>query len=144
MDAFRDGVGATHPMERGVAENGVELFGVFEVLTAQDARPEPEPVDSVDLFRARIHPHDVAAQRRKLLRERAVAAAEIQDPLAALRRQELHDRRSEIRDETGVLVLGSPAAPPVSRAPPRPLLVEPVGSGGLRYRCRSRVSVTKR
>ena len=55
-------------------------------------------------------PTTSAAESDELLGERAVAAAEIEDALAALRREQLDDRRAEVGDEARVarVALGIP------------------------------------
>ncbi len=95
-------VGALHPVERGVAEHGVELALEGEVLAVHDVRVDSERLRRVDLRRARVDAHHRAPERRELRAERTVAAAEIQDALAWLRGKQLHHRRPELGHEARV------------------------------------------
>ena len=91
-----------HPVDCGVAEDGVELGVEAEALAVGDARVEAEASRGFDLRRARIDADDVASHRGELDRERAVAASEVEDSLAGLRREQLDHRRAEVGDEAGV------------------------------------------
>src|ERR1700691_3404398 len=104
-------VGGFHPVDSGVAEDGVELGGEIEPLATGDAGVETEPATGFDLGRARIDADHRASQLGQLQRERAVAASEVEDALAGARREQLDYRRTEVGDEAGVarVCVGVPA-----------------------------------
>jgi len=60
---------------------------------------------------ARIDADDVATDVRELYRERAVAASEVEDSLAGVRREQFDHRRTEVGHEAGVarVCVGVPA-----------------------------------
>jgi hypothetical protein len=89
-------------MQRGVAKHRVELAGEGKPLAVNDPRVESARAGRLDEVRARIDADDRAAQGNELFRERAVAAAEIEDAFARLWRKQRNDRRAEIGDEPGV------------------------------------------
>ena len=120
------GVGAAHPVQGGVREDGVELAREGQLLAARDAAIEAARARARDLLGARVDADDLAAEGDELLGERAVAAAEVEDALAGARRQQLDDRHAEVAHEAGVLLvaLGTPALcgfirPPASSAASR-------------------------
>ena len=86
-------------MERRVAEDGVEFAVEHEALAGHDARVEPASPRRLDLRRARVDTHHGAAARHELRGERTVAAAEVEDALAGLRGEQVHDGRAEVGDE---------------------------------------------
>jgi len=67
------------------------------VLAVHDPNVETTRARRRDLFGAGIDTGHEAAKRGKLLRQRAVAAAEIEDALAGLRSKELHERLPKLR-----------------------------------------------
>jgi hypothetical protein len=66
------------------------------------ARVEAEFASGFDLRGARIDADDITSERGKFRCERAIAAAEIENPLARLRREQFHDGRPELCDEASV------------------------------------------
>ena len=68
--------GIAHPVQRRVAEYGVEFAIEIESLTVHYAGVQAEFSRGVDLLGARIDTDDVASQRGERRSEHAVAAAE--------------------------------------------------------------------
>src|SRR5439155_3476223 len=66
---------------------------------SHDSRVDAAPTDGLDLRHARVDPDHHAAARDERLRQRPVAAAEVEDALPRHRREQLHDRRAQLGDE---------------------------------------------
>jgi hypothetical protein len=97
-----------------------------------------------DLLRAGIDGHDQRARRDQLLRERAVAAAEVEDPLPWPGREQVDHRGAEVGHEARVLGVG-PRIPLllghlhiVGRARGRRQIAGAAAAGGLRSSARRR------
>jgi hypothetical protein len=56
----------------------------------------------VEHCRRIVYPENVRARRGELLGQRSIAAAQIKDAHASLRRQQLHDSRGEGCDEAAI------------------------------------------
>ena len=86
-------------MQDGVAEDRGEFVFEWQGFRARDARVEVARDGARDLFGAGIDGDDAAAGGDEFLGERAVTAAEIENPLAGFRREQLDDARPEIGNE---------------------------------------------
>jgi len=83
-------------VQDGVAEDRGEFVFEWQGFRARDARVEVARDGARDLFGAG---DDAAAGGDAFLGERAVTAAEIENPLAGFRREQLDDARPEIGNE---------------------------------------------
>jgi hypothetical protein len=92
VDPGDDVVGPLHPVERRVAEDGVELVLEAERLPVHDVSVEALGAGGRDLGWAPVHSHDPAAQGHELLREDPVPTAEVEDALPRPGRQQVDDR----------------------------------------------------
>src|SRR5580700_10411742 len=102
LDSCDDFRGIAHPVQRRVAEDGVEFAVEIERFTVHYAGVQTEFSRGVNLRCTGIDTDDVASHRGELRGEHAVAAAEVQDALASARREQFNHRRAEVGDETGV------------------------------------------
>ena len=120
-DAAQDVVGAPHPVQCRIAEHRVELGFEIEVVSVRHACIEPALERGGNLRLAPVHGHDPAAQRRELLRQCAVAAAEVEDSLARTWRKHFHHGRPEIGNEARVtrVASGVPGLPRRHASGPR-------------------------
>jgi hypothetical protein len=80
-----DAVGVAHPVQRRVAEHGIEAANERQLLTVDDSRIEPARACRRDHLRARVDTDDMDAHGGQLLRQGTVAAAEVEDALARTR-----------------------------------------------------------
>lgn len=83
----QDPVRLQHPVQRRIAEHRIKLFVKRKVLSIHHLRPHPTSLCSFDHGRARIHTQHLATEVQELLGQHSVPTAEIQNPLACLRRQ---------------------------------------------------------
>jgi hypothetical protein len=89
-------------VNRGVAEHGVELGVEVEEIPVADARIEADAACSFDLRGTRVDADYVSSERDEFRGQRTVAASEVEDSLAWLRREQFDHRRAEIGDEARV------------------------------------------
>jgi hypothetical protein len=94
--------GIAHPVQRRVAEYGVEFVVEIESFTVHYAGVQAKFLGGGDLLSAGIDTDDTAAQRRELGSEHAVAAPEIQDALAGARGEQINYRRAKVGNKAGV------------------------------------------
>jgi len=83
-------------VQRRIAEDGIELALEAQSLAVTDAGIEPSAPRCRHLIAARIHANHVAAGGCKPLRQRPVAAAEVEDPLTGPRLKQGHDLGGEV------------------------------------------------
>ena len=104
------GVGIANPVQRGVAEDGVEFVVEGELIAAHHARIEMARTCGLNLRDARIDADDPAAHPNELFGQCAIAAAEIEDAFARLRGEQFDNGRAEISDKSSVarVALGIP------------------------------------
>ena len=76
-----------HPVQRRVAEYGIEFVIEIESFTAHYPGVQVEFARGFDLLSAGVHTDDMASQLGELGGEHTVAAAQIQDALASTRRK---------------------------------------------------------
>ena len=95
-------VGALHPVQGGVAEDRVELRVEGQTLSGPDAGIEPSSPGRLDLLGASVQTDHRAARRHELLRQRSVAAPQVEDPFPRLRGQKLQNGCAEVRHEPSV------------------------------------------
>jgi hypothetical protein len=86
-----------HPVQRGVREHRVELALEGEALARHDPRVEPLRLGRGDHVGRGIDRDDCGAGGGELRGQHAVAAAEIENALAGLGREQLDDRRAKGR-----------------------------------------------
>src|SRR6185312_5774267 len=97
-------IGVAHPMERGIAEDRIELACEGEPHAVDDPRIEPLGLGRRHLLGALIDA-DRLAERRELGRQRAIAAAEIENPLARPRREPLEHALPQSRHEARIAAI---------------------------------------
>lgn len=109
-DAGNHRLGVRHPMQRGIGEHRIEFVGEGERLAIHAAGIQPQGAGRLDHLGAGIHRHQRAAVLQQPEGESPIATAEIKDPLAGLRREQLHQGRPEIGHEGRVaaVLLGIP------------------------------------
>ena len=99
-------------MQRRVRKDGVEGFRrQIELLAVHHPGIEAEGPGGFDLRGAGIHADHVDAHVLQLDRQGAVAAAQVEDFLARLRRQQIDDGHAQIRHKAGLpgVTVGIPA-----------------------------------
>lgn len=104
-------LGPAHPVKRRIGEDRVEL-GLEGKRVAVDAlHLETFGGGSGQTLLAQITPKDVGAGSGDLLGQCAIAAAKVENPLAALRRQQIENVVGQLRNEASVagIILGRPA-----------------------------------
>jgi hypothetical protein len=89
-------------MECGVGEHCVELGDKVERMAVKLAHREPLHARDSEQLLAQIDAEDVGAERPDFRRERAVAAAKIEDALGRLRREHGEDGACELLNEAPV------------------------------------------
>ena len=97
----RVGVGA-HPMQGGVGEHGIELAGERQGGAVDQACVDAALPGLPHHVGGRVHSDDRAAELGQPQGQHTVAAAEVEDALARLRRQQLQYWRAQIGDEPGI------------------------------------------
>jgi hypothetical protein len=90
-------------MECGVGEHCVELGHKVERMAVKLAHREPLHARDSEQLLAQIDAEDVGAERPDFRRERAVAAAKIEDALSGLRREHVEDGAGKLLYEAPVL-----------------------------------------
>jgi hypothetical protein len=103
VDPAGDRLGARHPVQRRVREHGVERRFVRQRLAVGDREGEGG-VSGARRFHhrlGRIDAEDVRAARGDRVRQLAGAGAQVQDPLARARVQEIDQRQPAGCDEAG-------------------------------------------
>ena len=103
FDAGDDSLGVAHPMQGGVREHRVELGGKGQLLPVHQPRVEAARRGGGDQIGRRIDRDHRGAGRRDPLRQHTVTAAEIEDPLAGPRIEQLDDRHAEHRHKAAGL-----------------------------------------
>jgi hypothetical protein len=107
--------GPQHPVQCGIGEHGVELRLEIQRVTVHDMRIQALFPGDADHVLAGVDANDLATHFHELLGQIAVAAAEIEDALAALRPQQFHHGHAQDRNESGVLLVA--VGLPVLRLP---------------------------
>ena len=105
-DPGDDPVRLRDPVQRGIAEDGVELTVEGELAEVGDPGIETALERRPDLFGAAVHRAAETAGPAQARGERPVAAAEVEHALTGKWFQQIHDRRTQVRDEARVLVVG--------------------------------------
>ena len=125
-------MGLAHPMERGIGEHRVELGDEIERVAVDLADVEPLHARHGEQLVAQIDAEDVRAERLDLGRERAVAAAEIEDALAGLGAKHAEYGTGKLLHEAAVLgVVGRrPALHRLRRRGIRRLVLRHLGCHG--------------
>ena len=110
-DARDHGVGAPHPVQGGVGEHGVELGLEAQILAVHYPGVETARARRRDHVGGGVDRDHGGAGSGDALRQHAVAAAQVENPLVRLRRQKIDQRHSQFGDETRVprVTLGIPA-----------------------------------
>jgi hypothetical protein len=113
MDAGEQGIPVAHPMQRRVRENGVELALEREVVAVYNPCVDAACLRGGDHVWRGIHGDHRCPCFDDLFGQHAIAAAEIEDPLAHRRGQQFEDWQAERRDKTGGfrVALGGPVLP---------------------------------
>jgi hypothetical protein len=101
-DARNHRVRIFNPVEHGIAEYRVEFVGEAQIAGAHHASIEAEFARGFDLRGARIHADHTASEGGEFRRQRAIAAAEIENAFAGARRQQFDNGRAEFGDEARV------------------------------------------
>jgi hypothetical protein len=91
-----------HPVQRRVAEYGVEFTVEIESFTVHYAGVQAEFSRGLDLRCTGIDSDYVASHRGELRGKHTVAAAKVQDALAGARCEQLDHGRAEFGDEAGI------------------------------------------
>ena len=74
-------------MKNRITEYSVKLVDECQIVCIHHLRVQAHPSGGLNLRRARVDAHYHAAKIRQLLRERAVAAAEVENAFARTRRK---------------------------------------------------------
>ena len=135
VDAGDGGVGRRDPVQRRVAEDGVELAGELQRRCIADRRRHAARASRGDLFSTAVEGHDLGAGSGDPLAQHAVTAAEVEDPLTRSGIEQCEHLRAEIGDEArraGVL-RGIPPlrSPGHHRVPPVQNFCLPRSAGGV-------------
>ena len=102
-DAAHDGIMVRHPVDRGVAHDGVEFLIHLQGLRVRQKGLNAELARGGDHLRAGVRTNDGTAHIGKLFRQDAGAAAKIQNPLPRLWLKEFYHRFPEFWDEVRAL-----------------------------------------
>ncbi len=89
-------------MEGRVAKDGVEFALERQALCVAEPCVDTARSRRFNERRRSVDADDVRARGDDALRERAVAATDIENPLAGLRREEIDQRRTEVGDEARI------------------------------------------
>ena len=95
--------GLSHPVERGVGKDRVELGHEIQGVAVDLADIEPLHARHGQEFVAQIDADDIGAESLDLCRQRTVAAAEIEDPLPGLGAEQTEYRAGELLHEAAIL-----------------------------------------
>ena len=108
-----------HPVQRGIAEHGIELVMEVQALAIHHARIQAACAGRADLCRAAVDRHHFAAARQQLDGQRTVATAEVEHSLTGAWRQQIDHVGGHVDHEarmTGIVVrIPSLLAHPIHR-----------------------------
>jgi hypothetical protein len=84
--------GIPHPVERSVAEHGVEFADERQILPVHDAGIQTQFSRCLNLSRAAVHAYDIASHCCELRRKRSVTAAKVENAFPGAGRKQLDHR----------------------------------------------------
>lgn len=103
MHAAQRGILIAHPVQGGVGEDRIELPVEVQCLCTKKTGREPARLSGCNHLRRSVDSGNSRAGGSDLFRQRAIAAAEVENALAALRIEKFKDSACEIGNEAARL-----------------------------------------
>ena len=95
-------IGVLNPVQHCVAEHSIELFLEGQSSSAHHMGIKPEHSRGFNLRSAGINGDNFTPKLYQFFGERPISAAQVENALSGLGRQQFHDGRSQIGNEAGV------------------------------------------
>ncbi len=90
-------------MQRRIGEDGIKLLKKRLFMPILDVGRHAARPCRFDHSRTCIHAQDITTKIHQSLRQDAVTAAKIENPLACFGRQQFHQGRAQLRHESGMI-----------------------------------------